>query len=408
MIAKAWDAGHDLLVQYVCDDSPPEMVKELFNHKYNSDWKKVPPRAVSCAIEHGNSQVVEMFLRSGFDISKYTDWDQNPLYSLISSVNSSVVGQKKYSGKYGDTLRALFALNKSKIDVNREIIKEETPIEMAVKNNLPELASIFVEQGADLHVKDGHGRNLLMQLSYKGQHYIAERKYIIDMLIRHGLDPDDQDYFGKSAFDCAEKWDNPTLRLALGPPYKRDYKYTVREYFDEHYLKDYETFRMENKADLFDETMELILHKDMIGNYVSAVDFLLCQYELNLINQALEKDTSSRTGRYMNDKWSKLHPPFTDCRGINRKTSNVSPKSILRYIESQEKGPEILAVKIPKERIDKYNIYFIRDYLSEFKPENMFLYKEYLEYINVLIGRVEGHEDFDIPNPIRYTKSNNC
>lgn len=402
MLLKAWEASRDLMVQYVCDDSPPEMVEDIFKRKYNSDWRKVTPKAMLCAVEHGNSKVVEMFLLSGFDVSKYNGFYENPFYSLISGVNSSVVGQKKYSGKYGDTLRAVFALNKSKINVNRKITKDETPLELAVKYSLPEVVSILIEQGADLHVKDGRGRNLLMQMSYQGRYFIVERKYIIETLIRHGLDPDEQDYFGKSAFDCAERWDCPTLRLALGPPYKRDYDYTVNEYFQEHYLKDYETFKREGVDELSEKAMAKILHKDMLDCYLSAIDFLLCQYALNLINQALEGDVSSQTGRYMNDKWSKSHPPFTDCRGKDSIKSDVSPKSILKYIESQEKGAEIIAVKVPKKRIDEYNLYFIIDYLSKFRPENMFLYDEYLNYINSLVRRIEGFDDFYIPSPIIY------
>ena len=99
--------------------------------------------AIHVAIQNGRLSLMDVLLRFGADVNLVDDVGRTALHYLISRWNPTVVTSQWWS-----TFDLL--LSHPQIDVNVEDNNETSPLELAVRKNIPKLVAKLVQAGAIL------------------------------------------------------------------------------------------------------------------------------------------------------------------------------------------------------------------------------------------------------------------
>ena len=130
-----------------------------------------------------------------------TIYEDTEIHTIISTIDYDV---KLYKDVLEKILRAIelnnnayaISLCESKKIINAQDKSGKSPLTVAVENGNEEMIDFLISRGADLHVKDWNGTNLLEYATYRARNYgdwVIFRK-----LIELGLDISETNYSGIS------------------------------------------------------------------------------------------------------------------------------------------------------------------------------------------------------------------
>ena len=136
-----------------------------------SDWDLYGKTPLTSAIEKGYFDIVMCLVENGADINK-------PDKSNILPIHQAIVNRKVKIAKY------LFLTGDNLIQNDKK--RKCSILTLSVKSKQVQLARFFIENGADINAKDGHGYTPL-------QHVIMSRNYILysemaRLLLESGVD----------------------------------------------------------------------------------------------------------------------------------------------------------------------------------------------------------------------------
>lgn len=132
------------------------------------------------------------------------------------------------------------------------------------------------------------------------------------------------------------------------------------EYLDQHYLADYEVFGSNAMCGmtLFDSLQG---HKR--PRFRGLTEFVVCQFELNLLNQAIYTHAGS-----VYSAWRGFSAPFADTHGcsMGHGMGNQIPYSILRFAQQPFAEPGVPPVSLTWKILVTYTKFFLEDYVARF------------------------------------------
>ena len=137
--------------------------------------------------------------------------------------------------------------------------------------------------------------------------------------------------------------------------------FSPNEYFDQHYLADYEVFGSTAMCG-FSLAGAMIASKRT--RFRGLAEFVVCQFELNLLNQAFYTHAP-------HFGWREFSAPFADTHGcsMGHGMANHFPHSILRFAQ-QPSGGQVAPVSLTWEIVEAYTKFFLADYVSRFTQTN--------------------------------------
>lgn len=134
-----------------------------------------------------------------------------------------------------------------------------------------------------------------------------------------------------------------------------------QDYFGQHYPADLKVFASDALCGF---TLGDALHDPKRGRFIGLAEFVVCQFELNLLNQAV----------YTHDRsvfwaWRQFSAPFADTHGcsMGHGMGNHLPVSILRFAQESFASPATAPVQLDWEILRAYTQFFLRDYLAQFQ-----------------------------------------
>lgn len=134
----------------------------------------------------------------------------------------------------------------------------------------------------------------------------------------------------------------------------------AKEYFDQHYSADYEVF---GSTAMCGFSLADSMNNPKRARLKSLAEFVVCEFELNLLHQAFYTHASSACY-----KWREFSAPFADTHGcsMGHGMANQFPYSILRFAQQPFADPHIAPISIGWEILSGYTKYFLDDYLLRF------------------------------------------
>ena len=134
-----------------------------------------------------------------------------------------------------------------------------------------------------------------------------------------------------------------------------------KDYFDQHYLADFEVF---GSTAMCGFSMADAMNAPKRTRFKGLVEFVVCQFELNLLNQAFYTHAAGFG-------WRGFSAPFADTHGcsMGHGMANHIPHSILRFAQ-QPFGGQLVPVSFTWEILEAYTEFFLGDYLSRFIQTN--------------------------------------
>jgi hypothetical protein len=135
---------------------------------------------------------------------------------------------------------------------------------------------------------------------------------------------------------------------------------SAKDYFEQHYRTDFEQFGADS---LCGANLAEIMRPDRRARFTGLAEFILCQFALNLLNQAIYTHLSQHRSA-----WRSFTAPFGNtlfCFSGHGMASHA-PDSILRFAQSPMTGSLAAPISFSREQLADYSRYFFRDYVSHF------------------------------------------
>ena len=135
----------------------------------------------------------------------------------------------------------------------------------------------------------------------------------------------------------------------------------AKDYFDQHYLADYEIF---GSTAMCGFLLADALNAPKRTRFKGLTEFVVCQFELNLLNQAFYTHAAGFG-------WRGFSASFADTHGcsMGHGMANHIPHSILRFAQ-QPFGGQVVPLSLTWEILEAYTKFFLDDYLSRFIQTN--------------------------------------
>lgn len=132
------------------------------------------------------------------------------------------------------------------------------------------------------------------------------------------------------------------------------------DYFKQHYTADLEQF---GSHVMCGWTLADSMRPPQSALFKSLIEFVVCQFELNLLNQAIYSHSQSSYSA-----WCAFSVPFADIRGCDHGHGMGShvPDNILRFAQHPYPEIDITPMKITWDVIGDYTRFFLIDYISLF------------------------------------------
>ncbi|ORX45985.1 hypothetical protein BCR36DRAFT_585447 [Piromyces finnis] len=122
------------------------------------------------AINNGNEELVKYLIENGSDINKKGKYNYSPLLNSIQKNNNSITkylidcgvdltGKNRVALKnaiLSNNVEIVKYLVKHNIDINKNIICQETPLILAIQNNNEDIVKFLIESGADINKEEGY------------------------------------------------------------------------------------------------------------------------------------------------------------------------------------------------------------------------------------------------------------
>lgn len=217
-VARGDSKAVDLLLRYGAD---PNKVDRIKQGPLRSSLKAEDPTCM------------KMLIKAGANVHQRDNWKQTPLIAALFYQNpetymaplikaGSDVNIQDHTGSTpliqaaaGNHLQALRLLLENGAGVNIRDNLERTAFHHAIKSNAVEAMAILLTHGIDHTVQDHDG--------YTALHFAAEfaGTEMLDLLTRsrmRGLDAEDENHDGKSAFEIAENRRKELLRASVKTP----------------------------------------------------------------------------------------------------------------------------------------------------------------------------------------------
>ncbi|XP_067653124.1 ankyrin-3-like [Haliotis asinina] len=142
------DENGDNILHCACGGGNVEIVNYILKRNtldVNSKGheEKTP---VMLAASHGKSEVFDILMKKGADLSVTDENDDNILHSACRGGNVKIVN---------------YILKRNTLDVNSKGYEEKTPVMLAASQGKSEVFNILTKTGADLSVIDENGHNIL-------------------------------------------------------------------------------------------------------------------------------------------------------------------------------------------------------------------------------------------------------
>jgi hypothetical protein len=132
-----------------------------------------------------------------------------------------------------------------------------------------------------------------------------------------------------------------------------------KKYFDSHYASDWVTF---DKDRLCRRWLPGSLKPNASRKFDGIAEFIVCQFELNLLNQAIYTFF-----RDSHDAWRRFSAPCIDTRVFAAQgLENRLPDSILRLAQSPSNYPNAIPRILSWQMLKDYTTFFIEDYMARF------------------------------------------
>lgn len=134
-----------------------------------------------------------------------------------------------------------------------------------------------------------------------------------------------------------------------------------KDYFREHYAADYAVFGSNSMCgfSLGDRLMP-----PKRSQFKGLSEFIICQFELNLLNQAIYTHA-----RQAHCAWRNFSAPFADTHlcSMGHGMANHLPPSILRFAQEPFARPDTVPVTFTWEMLADYTKFFLGEYLDQFR-----------------------------------------
>ncbi|XP_046337771.2 ankyrin repeat domain-containing protein 17-like [Haliotis rufescens] len=160
------DIGHDTLLHLACRGGHVEVVKFVLSQgmvSINSrGWKKMTP--VITAAEKGHTEVVELLVKEGADVTLVNKKGDNLLHSASRGGHVEVVK---------------FVLSQGTLSINSRGWKKMTPAMTAADKGHKEVVELLVRKGADVSLLD-IGHDTLLHLACRGGH-VEVVKFVLSL-----------------------------------------------------------------------------------------------------------------------------------------------------------------------------------------------------------------------------------
>jgi hypothetical protein len=134
-----------------------------------------------------------------------------------------------------------------------------------------------------------------------------------------------------------------------------------KDYFCEHYAADFAVF---GGNMLCGFTLTDSLMPDKRSKFKGIAEFVVCQFELNLLNQSIYA-----YARQCYSAWRAFSVPFADTKlcSMGHGMANHLPPSILRFAQEPRARPGTESVPMTWDIVAEYTKFFLGDYLSQFR-----------------------------------------
>lgn len=145
------------------------------------------------AVRKGRTEILELFLQTGFTP------DPNDASYLIGAV------------AFRQPRMITYLLDKG-MNIDAVAKNDYTPIQLAVLFKIPNITALLISRGADLHRTHAqNGWTLMHTAAYRGN------QTIVELLLRHNLDPRTPDTQGVTPLDLARKYGHQKIIQLLEP-----------------------------------------------------------------------------------------------------------------------------------------------------------------------------------------------
>ena len=189
----------------------------VFGYSDNGDFKKIVEYLVMnganinekdpCgktllikATSKGEVPVVKWLVELGADSTKINEYGDNLLFFVIKN---------HCAGHSYDIIKSL--IEDLKTDINQKNKDEDTPLLFMTRERYNEISmTYFIEQGADLNIKDKYGNTVLMNYLIKEEY---PEESFVKFLIEHGADIYSKNVEGETPFSYVKEYYSPCLGL---------------------------------------------------------------------------------------------------------------------------------------------------------------------------------------------------
>lgn len=132
------------------------------------------------------------------------------------------------------------------------------------------------------------------------------------------------------------------------------------QYFERDYLPDFEVFGGDMMCGI---SLGESLRPPKRARFVGLTEFVVCQFELNLLSQAVYTHSCSAYAI-----WRRFSAPFADTRLCfsGHGMGSHAPSSILRFAQQPFAAPNIAPVSLGWDILRDYTTFFLDDYVARF------------------------------------------
>jgi len=141
-------------------------------------------------------------------------------------------------------------------------------------------------------------------------------------------------------------------------------RFPAKQYMTEHYATDFAVFGGDTMCGF---TLTDALRPPKRSRFVGLPEFVICQFELNLLSQAIFTHCYPAFA-----EWHAYSVPFADPRScfLGHGMGNHMPYSILRFAQEPRAAEKTAPVELDWNMLGEYTRYCFGDYLSSFCSAN--------------------------------------